>query len=105
MQQTLEKILSIFHGAWRFHRLAIVAAWLICLLSWVLISVLPDLYEARARVFVDTRTALKPVLQGLAIDQDVNAQINFVRQSLLSSPQLEKVGRATGLIDASADTP
>ena len=105
MQQTLEKILSIFHGAWRFHRLAIVAAWLICLLSWVLISVLPDMYEARARVFVDTRTALKPVLQGLAIDQDVDAQINFVKQSLLSAPQLEKVAEATGLLNANVQSP
>ena len=105
MQQTLEKILSIFHGAWRFHRLAIIAAWVICLLAWVLISVLPDMYEARARVFVDTRTALKPVLQGLAIDQDVDAQINFVKQSLLSTPQLEKVAEANGLLNANVQSP
>jgi uncharacterized protein involved in exopolysaccharide biosynthesis len=75
MQQTLDKILTIFRGAWRFHRLAILVAWIVCLLAWALVSMLPDMYEARARVFVDTRTALKPVLQGLAIDQDVDAQI------------------------------
>ena len=44
-----------------------------------------------AQVFVDTRTALKPALQGLTIDQNVDAQINYVRQSLLEGPQLEKI--------------
>jgi polysaccharide chain length determinant protein (PEP-CTERM system associated) len=105
MQQTLDKVLTIFRGAWRFHRLAILVAWVTCLLAWAVVSVLPDMYEARARVFVDTRTALKPVLQGLAIDQDVDAQINFVKQSLLSAPQLEKVAEATGLLDASVQSP
>ncbi len=105
MQQILEKVFTIFRGAWRFHRPALLVAWVISLLAWVVVSVLPDLYEARARVFVDTRTALKPVLQGLAIDQDVDAQINFVRQSLLSASQLEKVAEANGLLDASVTSP
>ena len=105
MKQALENIVSILRGMWRFHRLAMVVMWGVALLAWVAIFMLPDLYEARARVFVDTRTALKPVLQGLAIDQDVSAQINYVRQSLLASPQLEKVAEATGLLDPSVKTP
>jgi protein tyrosine kinase modulator len=105
MQQTLDKLISILRGAWRFHRLAIIVAWSACLLCWLILFALPDMYEARARVFVDTRTALKPVLQGLAIDQDVNAQINYVRQSLLSTPELEKVAEATGLVDPRTQSP
>jgi len=105
MQHTLEKLVSLLRGMWRFHRVAMVVMWVVALLTWVVIFMLPDLYEAKARVFVDTRTALKPVLQGLAIDQDVNAQINYVRQSLLSAPQLEKVAEATGIFDASVKTP
>ena len=60
---------------------------------------LPDRYEADARVFVDTRTALKPALQGLTTDQNVDAQINYVRQSLLEGPQLEKIAKDTGVLD------
>jgi polysaccharide chain length determinant protein (PEP-CTERM system associated) len=52
---------------------------------------LPDKYEARARVFVDPSTALKPVIQGLAIEQDVSAELNFVRQSIMSRPHLQKI--------------
>ena len=105
MREQLDKLVSILRGMWRFHRLAMVVMWAVALLTWVVIFMLPDLYEARARVFVDTRTALKPVLQGLAIDQDVNAQINYVRQSLLSTPQLEKVAETTGILDSSMTTP
>jgi hypothetical protein len=60
---------------------------------------LPDMYEARATVFVDTRTALRPVLQGLAVEQDVDAELNFVRQSLLGAPQLDKIAREVGLLN------
>ncbi len=49
------------------------------------------MFQSSARVFVDTRAALSTVLQGLTIQQDVNAQIGLVRQSLLSRPQLEKI--------------
>jgi polysaccharide chain length determinant protein (PEP-CTERM system associated) len=55
-------------------------------------------------VFVDTRTALDRYVKDLAIQQDVGAQINFVRQSLLSRPALEKVIRETDL-DLRAKTP
>jgi polysaccharide chain length determinant protein (PEP-CTERM system associated) len=54
---------------------------------------------------VDTKTALKPVLQGIVIDQDVNAQLNLVRQSLLSGPQLEPVAVEVGILDMRTATP
>ena len=69
--------------------------WL-ALVGWVVVFALPDRYAAEARVFVDTRTALKPALQGLTTDQNVDAQINFVHQSLLEGPQLEKSQRRSG---------
>jgi polysaccharide chain length determinant protein (PEP-CTERM system associated) len=39
------------------------------------------------------------VLQGLAVEQDVDAELNFVRQSLLGAPQLEKIARDVGLLN------
>ena len=71
------------------------------LIGWVVVFALPDRYAAEARVFVDTRTALKPALQGLTTDQNVDAQINFVHQSLLEGPQLEKIAAESGVLPAS----
>jgi polysaccharide chain length determinant protein (PEP-CTERM system associated) len=97
MQEILEQVLGILREVWRYRWLALGVAWVICLLSWAVILALPDRYEARARVFVDPSTALKPVIQGLAIEQDVNAELNLVRQSLMSRPHLEKILHETGL--------
>jgi polysaccharide chain length determinant protein (PEP-CTERM system associated) len=105
MQELLEQIIEQVRGSWRFRRYALIAAWLIALAGWALVFVLPDMYQASSRVFVDTKTALKPVLQGLTLDQDVNAQLNLVRQSLLAQPQLEPVAQEIGLIDKRTMSP
>lgn len=104
MQEVVRRLLDDFRGAWRFRRVALAAAWAVCIACWAVVFVMPDEYGASARVFVDTRTALDRYVKDLAIQQDLNAQINFVRQSLLSRPQLEKVIRETDL-DLRAKTP
>jgi len=98
MNLLVDQILDEARGAWRFRWWALLVAWLLGVVGWAVVMVLPDLYEGRATVFVDTRTALRPVLQGLAVEQDVDAELNFVRQSLLGAPQLEKIARDTGLL-------
>lgn len=94
----LIRILDEVRGIWRFRWMALAAAFAIALAGWTLIFALPDTWEGDARVFVDTRTALKPALQGLTTDQNVDAQINYVRQSLLEGPQLEKIAKDTGVM-------
>ena len=105
MQEALDLIVSHIRGAWRFRRYALIAAWIVAPLGWITIFALPDVYQANSRVFVDTKTALKPALKDLVLDQDVNGQLNLVRQSLLAGPQLEPVAQEVGLIDARIMTP
>jgi polysaccharide chain length determinant protein (PEP-CTERM system associated) len=94
----IEHVLDEVRGAWRFRWFAVGIAFVVAVLGWVVVFALPDRYEADARIFVDTRTALRPALQGLTTDQNVDAQINFVRQSLLEGPQLEKIAEETGVL-------
>ena len=101
MTPEIEHVLDEVRGAWRFRWLALAAAFAIAVAGWAIVFSLPDRYGAEARVFVDTRTALKPALQGLTIDQNVDAQINFVRQSLLEGPQLETIAKQTGVLPPS----
>lgn len=100
MEALLQQIRTIFSDVFRYRWLAFGLAWGICLVAWPFILTLPNKYEAQARVFVDPNTALKPVIQGLAIEQDLNAQLNLVRQSLLSRPNLETVMDKAGLAPA-----
>jgi polysaccharide chain length determinant protein (PEP-CTERM system associated) len=98
MKQELDRVIDEVRSAWRFRWYGLSVAFLIAVAGWVVVFSLTDLYAAEARVFVDTRTALKPALQGLTTDQNVDAQINYVRQSLLEGPQLEQIAKATGLL-------
>jgi len=101
MTPEIEKVLDEVRGVWRFRWVGMSAAFTFALLGWLVVFALPDRYRAEARVFVDTRTALKPALEGLTVDQNVDAQINFVRQSLLEGPELEHIAKATGVSPAS----
>ncbi|HUJ52619.1 MAG TPA: XrtA system polysaccharide chain length determinant [Steroidobacteraceae bacterium] len=98
MNPLVNQVLDEVRGAWRFRWWAFATAVVLAIVSWVVVFSLPDLYEAEARVFVDTRTPLRPVLQGLTIDEDVDTEINFVRQSLLAGPQLERIARESELL-------
>jgi len=104
MNEIITQILGICRDIWRYRWIAMAVAWGVCLVAWSVVLFLPDKYEARARVFVDPSTALKPVIQGLAVEQDVNAELNFVRQGLMSRQHLQMIVDKTGL-GAQAITP
>lgn len=91
-------------GTWRFRWLALAIAWGVSLVGWMVVYSMPDMYEAHARVYVDTRTPLRPLLAGIAADQDVESQIVMVRQALLGAPHLERVAREADLLGR-ASTP
>lgn len=98
MTPAIEQFIDEVRCAWRFRWAAVASAAAFALLGWMIVLALPDRYEANAQVFVDTRSALKPALENLTNDQNVDAQINYVRQSLLEGPQLEQIAQETGVL-------
>ena len=103
MQALIEQVLNELRGAWRFRRYALIVAWSVCLLGWFVVYAIPDTYQSSARVNVDTRTALRGVVDGLVVNVDVESQLNLVRQTLLGRANLEKVAQQVGL-DVTART-
>jgi polysaccharide chain length determinant protein (PEP-CTERM system associated) len=93
MRHTLDFILEQIRGAWRFRGTAMAIAWGVCVIGWLIVLALPDTYSAWARVYVDTRTRLSQVTQGIAVESNIASQAEEVRQALLGGPQLEKVAR------------
>jgi polysaccharide chain length determinant protein (PEP-CTERM system associated) len=104
MHDLIRQLQDYAQGMWRYRFQAVVTAWIVCLVGWLVVLALPPVYQATARVYVDTTAVLKPLLEGIAVEQDVRAQLNYVRQAMLSRPQLERVARETDL-DLSAVTP
>jgi polysaccharide chain length determinant protein (PEP-CTERM system associated) len=105
MTALIDQVLEAARSSWRFRWWGLLVAYAIAIPGWVYVFGLQDRYEASARIFVDTLTPLHPVLQGITVDQDVAAQLNFVRQSLLDGPQLEKIARDTGVLTAPTEQP
>ena len=103
MQALIEQVMNELRGAWRYRRYALAVAWCVCLLGWFVVYSIPDTYQASARVNVDTRTALRSVVDGLVVNVDVESQLNLVRQTLLGRANLEKVAQQVGL-DVTART-
>jgi polysaccharide chain length determinant protein (PEP-CTERM system associated) len=104
MQPLIIQLLDDVRGTWRFRWVALAAAWALCLIGWGYVFTVPDVYEASARVYVDSQTALGPLLRGLALDPNVESELSIVQKALLSRPQLETVARKTDL-DLRAKTP
>lgn len=103
MQALIDQVLNELRGAWRFRRYALAVAWGVCLFGWFVVYTIPDSYRSSARVNVDTRTALRNVVDGLVVNMDVESQLNLVRQALLGRANLEKVAQQVGL-DVTART-
>ncbi|MDS4068026.1 MAG: GNVR domain-containing protein [Candidatus Competibacter sp.] len=97
MNEIIELLLSYLRGIWRNRWYALGCAWLVCLIGWIVVYKLPDQYEASAQVYVDTQSVLRPLLQGLAVNVNPDAQIGLVTRTLLSRPNMEKIARLTDL--------
>lgn len=67
MHALVIKVLDDVRGTWRFRWWSLVAAWAFCAVGWAFVISLPNVYEATARVYVDSQTALRPLLKGLAV--------------------------------------
>ena len=75
----------------RHRGLAFGIALAVALLSAALITTRPDRYEARARVYVDTQTVLKPLMAGLTFQPDVDQQVRMLARTLISRPNVERL--------------
>lgn len=97
MKETLGQLLMQVRGAWRFRWHALLAAWAIAIVGWAIAVGLPNEYEARARVYVDTDSVLKPLLSGLAVNTDEKSRVTMMARVIMGTTNLERVARETGL--------
>ncbi len=97
MSEIIEQILGYLRSIWRYRWYGLGIAWLICLGGWAFIFKLPNQYEASARVYVDTQSVLRPLLQGMTVQFNPASQIDLMTRTLLSRPNLEKVARMTDM--------
>jgi polysaccharide chain length determinant protein (PEP-CTERM system associated) len=96
MTSIYEEVRIALYGIWHRRWLALGAAWLVCLLGWLVVATVPNTYESKARIFVQIDDVLS---DQIGIGGDRKRDIERVRQTLTSSVNLSKVVRATRLGD------
>ncbi|MES9830773.1 MAG: XrtA system polysaccharide chain length determinant [Candidatus Thiodiazotropha sp. DIVDIV] len=97
MNDIIFKIKNYIRSAWRFRWLAISISWAVAIMGWGVVFVLPDKYESEAKVYVDTESVLRPLLQGLAVQNDMNQRLHLMTRTLLSHENLKKLMMLTDL--------
>ncbi len=84
-------------AAWRYRWSAVAVSWLVCGAGWAGVYMIPNQYEASARLYVDADAVLTPLLRGLSIDSSLTSQLDVLQRTLLSRPNLEKLVSNTDL--------
>lgn len=103
MAEITALILNFLKAIGKYRWYAVAIAWLVALVGWAIVLKMPNQYESSARVYVDTQSILKPLLAGMTTLPNVQQQVTFMRQTLISRPNVEKVMRDTDL-DVKAKT-
>ena len=81
---------------------ALGVAAVVAVASGVGLTTVSDRYEASARIYVDTQTALKPLMAGLTYQPDIDQQVRMLASTLISRPNVE---RLVSIPDLQLDTP
>jgi polysaccharide chain length determinant protein (PEP-CTERM system associated) len=76
---------------------AMAVSWIVAIVGWAVIYQMPNDYQASARVYVDTQSILKPLLAGMTTVPNLDQQVTFMRRTLISRPNVERVMRMVDL--------
>lgn len=101
MKDVYQQIVAHLYAVWQRRWQAVITAWAVCFVGWVVVYMIPDKYESSARIYVNTDTVLRPLLRnvtaGTDTDTDIVNKLATIQQTLLSRPNFEKVLRMTDM--------
>jgi len=91
MQQELSEVYFYIKGTLKYKRVALLFALLVCISGWAYVFTMPDKFESKAKVHIDSSTVIRPLMKGMVIDPDVSALIRIIQQLMFTRPNLEKI--------------
>src|SRR5262245_35116753 len=100
MDQLLEQLLTHLRGIWLRRFWGLAAAWLVAVVGIPIALLMTSKYEATAKVFVDTDSVLKPLMEGLAVQPNTSEQVQMLASTLMSRPNTDKLISLAGLDDS-----
>ncbi|MFT3859355.1 MAG: Wzz/FepE/Etk N-terminal domain-containing protein [Aquabacterium sp.] len=89
MDDVIEKIFEIAYGIWRRRWIALAVAWPLAIVGAGVAMVVPERFEASARVYVNTQTMLKPLMKDITFQPDIDQQVAMLAKTLVTRPNVE----------------
>jgi polysaccharide chain length determinant protein (PEP-CTERM system associated) len=97
MQEFIEIFKSTVRGMWTHRWWGLATAIAVGLIGIVISYLIPNRFEATARVYVDTQSLLRPLLKEMAVQPNVDQQVSMMARIILSRPNIDKVMKASDL--------
>ncbi len=104
MNDLLRTASTTLRGMWRFRWLGVATAWGVGVVALVVLSQVPERFEATARIFVNTDSILKPLMRDLTVQPNDEQRIAMLGRVMISRPNVETLVQRGGL-DAEAKSP
>ncbi|PHR16802.1 MAG: chain-length determining protein [Sphingopyxis sp.] len=95
MNGLYDEIKIAVYSVWNRRWLALAVAWALCLLGWLVVALIPNSYESKARISVEMQSILSDKVGVDARERKKNME--RVQETLASTINLEKVVRGTAL--------
>jgi polysaccharide chain length determinant protein (PEP-CTERM system associated) len=97
MQEQISEILYYLKGTLKYKWMAIIIAWIVCVSGWIFVAAMPNKYASEAKVHVETRTMLQPLLQGMTIHSDVRGLLRVMQLLMFTQTNLEQIIKLSDL--------
>jgi uncharacterized protein involved in exopolysaccharide biosynthesis len=90
MFEQVQMLRTFLRMAWLYRWYGVVLAIALSTIGWTVVQLLPDKYEVKSKVFLDTRSMLRPLLQGIAFNSGMlSDSALLLSRTLLTRPNLE----------------
>lgn len=97
MYEQLTEVLAYLQSAARYKWPGLVSAWILCVAGWIFVSQMPDQFKADARMLIDARTVLHPLLKGMTLEPDIAEKGRLMSKLMFTRPNVEKIANAINL--------
>lgn len=97
MNELIAQAMTILRGVWRRRWIGLAVAWLVAIVGAAVVLRTPDRYEASARVYVDTKSVLKPLMRELVVEPDIDQTLQMLARTLITRPNIELLMRKAKL--------
>ncbi len=97
MQEQVAQVIYYARGSLKHIRAVLIIAWMICLSGWSYVFTMPNKYVSEAKVHVETRTMLQPLLQGMTIQSDTVGLLRIMQVLMFTRNNLEQIIKMSDL--------